>query len=347
MPTDRRLATFCSLLIVATAAAGCAGGSARGGGRSAGAPPGFHVRDRFLYDRCGEKVVLRGINEMVVWSDTKDGVPSFAEIAKTGANAVRIVWDTTGGVPEMDAAIANALAVQLIPIIELHDATGKWELLPSLVDYWTRPEVVAVLKKHETSLLINIGNEVGDGRVTAALFRSGYGQAVNRLRAAGIHALLVLDAPRWGQNIDVLQAAGPGLLRDDPDHNLLFSVHLWWSDRYGKRLTEKLNQSVAMNLPLIVGEFAQHSSAPSCETQRFDYGTLLTLTSTLQVGWLAWSWGGVKNKDCAGRDPFDMTTAGTFETLTGWGQDVAVGHAASIKHSSVRPASLTKGACQL
>jgi len=34
----------------------------------------------------------------------------------------------------------------MIPIIELHDATGEWQKLSMLVDYWTRPDVLEVLK---------------------------------------------------------------------------------------------------------------------------------------------------------------------------------------------------------
>lgn len=36
--------------------------------------PGFYVSGRFLYDKCGNKVVLRGVNEMVIWRDRKSVV---------------------------------------------------------------------------------------------------------------------------------------------------------------------------------------------------------------------------------------------------------------------------------
>jgi hypothetical protein len=51
----------------------------------------FYVSGRFLYAPNGEKVVLRGINNMNVVSD-QTGERSFPEIAKTGANVVRIMW---------------------------------------------------------------------------------------------------------------------------------------------------------------------------------------------------------------------------------------------------------------
>ena len=72
----------------------------------------------------------------------------------------------------------------MIPIIELHDATGEWQKLPVLVDYWTSPEVVEVLKKHEEYLIINIGNEVG-AQVSESDFKTGYETAIKRMREAG------------------------------------------------------------------------------------------------------------------------------------------------------------------
>lgn len=68
---------------------------------------------------------------MVVWLSTgNDGMPEFAEIAKTGANAVRIVWLTTESAADLDRTITNALSQKLTPMVELHDAAGKWEDLP-------------------------------------------------------------------------------------------------------------------------------------------------------------------------------------------------------------------------
>lgn len=72
-----------------------------------------------------------GVNEMVVWLSTgNDGMPEFAEIAKTGANAVRIVCLTTESAADLDRTITNALSQKLTPMVELHDAAGKWEDLP-------------------------------------------------------------------------------------------------------------------------------------------------------------------------------------------------------------------------
>jgi mannan endo-1,4-beta-mannosidase len=164
------------------------------------------------------------------------------------------------------------------------------------------------------------------------------------MRTAGYRTPIVIDAPQWGQNIDVLQAAGPALIEVDPDHNILLSVHTWWNDAAGTRVMSELQESVTAGLPLIVGEFAHHSVS-GCSKAGFAYQTLMAKAQELSVGWLAWSWGGVKNNDCKDDGPFDMTTAGTFDTLAGWGLEVAVSDPNSIKNTSVRPPSLTMAAC--
>jgi mannan endo-1,4-beta-mannosidase len=337
---------------VAGAGAGGAGAGGGAGGGTGGMPtsvaPGetFKVDGRFLYDRCGTQVLLRGINEMIVWTDGRDGSPEFTEIAKTGANVVRIVWNNEGSAAELDVAIQNAVQAQLIPIVEHHGATGKIADVATVVDYWTQADVVQVLVKHQAHLLVNIANEAGDDKVTQESFEEAYKTAITRIRGAGVKVPLIIDAPSWGQDIDRLQASGPALVTHDPLHNLMFSVHMWWSDPAGARVKTELQQSVDQGLPLLVGEFAQHA-VYLCDQSPFDYQVLLDEAKRLQIGWLVWSWGAVANSDCKGMGPFDMTTNGSFGSWSGtWASDVAVDHPGSIKNTSVRPSSMTTGACQ-
>lgn len=330
------------------AAAGAAGSGTSGAGGSGGAVASdtFRVQGRFLYDRCGEKVLLRGVNEMVVWTPNKSGMPALAEIAKTGANVVRIVWTSEGSAAELDTAIENAVAQQLIPLVEHHGATGKLEDVPTVVSYWTQADVVQVLLKHQQHLLLNIANEAGDDKVTAEAFESTYKSAIAAIRAQGVKVPLIIDAPSWGQDIDRLQASGPVLLAADPLQNLMFSVHMWWNDPEGARVKQELQQSADMGLPLLVGEFAQHA-VYQCDQSPFAYSVLLDEAQTLEVGWLVWSWGAVQNNDCKGMGPFDMTLDGNFGNWTGkWASDVAVDHPHSLKNSAVRPKSMLSGSCQ-
>ena len=179
-------------------ASGGASGMAGGAG-GASAHVGLYVDGRTLRDKCGEKVVLRGINEMVIYTGSQDGTPYFAEMAKTGANSVRITWNTTGAVSKLDAAMKNAIAAQMIPMPVLNDATGDLTKLNAEVNYWVRSDVVAVIQKYQDKALINIGNEVGNGSVTQSQFLSAYTSAITSMRSAGIHTPLVIDGSTWGR----------------------------------------------------------------------------------------------------------------------------------------------------
>lgn len=301
--------------------------------------PGFKVAGRYLYDRCGEKVILRGVNKMTVWTDITG--EAFPEIEQTGANCVRIVWITTGAVDKFDAAITKCYENKMIPIVELHDATGEWSMLPAMVDWWVQPEVVNIIQKHEEYLLVNIANECGQ-TVSDADFKAGYTDAVSRMRTAGIHVPLIIDASKYGQNIDILQSVGPDLISADPDHNLLMSAHGWWPDIYGfddNFIVNEIAQSVQMNLPLILGEFGP--SAVGCEGT-INYKLIMAQCQENEIGWLAWSWG-PGNSDCT---DMDMTTDNTFAALRGWGLEVATTDANSIKNTSVRPKSIIDGVCE-
>jgi hypothetical protein len=298
--------------------------------------PGMRVMDRFLYTKYNEKVILRGINQMIIWLD-QDGIPSFQEIAKTGANVVRIVWLTTGAPETLDVVINNCINEKMIPLIELHDATGNWAKLQLCVDYWIRPDVIKVIKKHQEYLLLNIANEVGDSSVNKEKFISAYTDAVARMRKAGIHVPLIIDSIDWGKNIDMLQEAGFDLLAADPDHNLLFSIHMWWPALWGyskEKVIQEIKESVDMGLPLIVGEFG--NAWDETDEGKIPYLTIIEECQKNEIGWIAWSWG-------PGNTPqthLNMTEDGTFKTLHGWGLELAVTSPYSIKNTALKPQSL-------
>jgi mannan endo-1,4-beta-mannosidase len=307
--------------------------------------PGFHVIGRHLFDVCGEKVILRGVANPNIWFD-KTGLTQYPEIDITGANVVRIVWQTNGSAADLNSAVYNCIQYGMIPMVELHDATGDWSKLQTCVNYWIREDIVSVILAYEQYFILNIANECGNASVSNATFRTGYESAITQIRNAGIRVPLVIDGTDWGKNINILQAEGPYLINADPEHNLMFSVHMWWPQMYGydeQDIIDEIAQSVNMGLPLIVGEFSQmhgECSDDSITAQNsIAYLTILAQCQSNEVGWIAWSWFGNCN-------PFwDMSSDGTYAELYDWGLEVAVTDPNSIQNTSVRSYFMDWGSC--
>ncbi|MEY4581866.1 MAG: Mannan endo,4-beta-mannosidase [Pseudomonadota bacterium] len=333
--------------------AGTSGGAGAGGASGAvagaagkpsmsGPHDTYYVQDGTLYDACGEAVVLRGINHPTLYVD-RDG-KAMPEIAKTGANSVRLFWYATRNVAigAAETAIKAALDNHMLPILEMHDSTCEWSL-DKIVDYWTSAEALALIERHKAHLIINIANE--PSAPNDAAFKTTYTSVVNTLRSAGIHVPLMIDGSNCGRDYDVLLSQGPALLAADPDHNLIFSGHLY--DRLSAdRLAGVYTSFKDAKLTFVVGEFA-NKSPPGCGAM-LDYAALIGEAQKHATGWLAWSWGdddanSIWNSDCA---EFDMTSTFAFDSLQSWGKEVAVTLPDSITNTAKRPASLTTGQCR-
>lgn len=303
-------------------------------------PSSMYVKGRFLYSAQHEKVVLRGVNEMFIWSGEKTGDKALVEIAKTGANSVRLVWNTEGTPEDLDLLVSNCLKNRMIPIVELHDATGDWTKLPKVLDYWVRPELQKIVNKHQKWLLLNIANEVGGGDTKDSMFVSQYQGAITKLRNIGYKVPLIIDASDWGKDELMIQRTWKTLMSHDPLKNVMFSVHTYWVDAKAEaRLDTFLQKVVSDTIPLLFGEGPQPFGW-DCKTP-FPYLYCLEKAQKHDIGWLTWSWGAVKNGDCATKGAFDMSSDGLYgHWNSDWARLIAVEDKNSIQKTSKRPKSL-------
>lgn len=91
-----------------------------------------------------KRVILHDISKMSVRDESHPkGDTYFAEIRKAGANSIRIALAITKDLkpvgPQtnlkvLDALITNARKSQLVPMVELHDASGDWARLQELAE---------------------------------------------------------------------------------------------------------------------------------------------------------------------------------------------------------------------
>ncbi|RPI02017.1 MAG: hypothetical protein EHM72_05210 [Calditrichaeota bacterium] len=303
----------------------------------------FKVEGRHLVDRYGEKVVLRGVNAMIIYWD-KLGNVTYPEIAKTGANVVRIFWmnDPIATASDLSRTLANCIQNHMIPMPCVWMATGKWDQLDDCVDFWCKGDIAAVLKGHEKNILVNIANEAGDGNVTDAQYRAGYEKAVNRMRTAGIRCPLVIDASNWGRGEKYVLNNARYLIDKDPEHNLIFSWHPWDPISWGgtkKRIQATIDSVVVKEIPFIIGEFSRSEQADSrASSTPIEWRFIMEYAHQNEIGWLPWVWW------CCS-EPNDGHSL-TQDKLYGhwdnspWGVEVAVTSPFSIQNTSVRPKSM-------
>lgn len=298
---------------------------------------GFFVSDGRLFDRLGNDFVMRGVNHALVWHQT-EALEWLDQIALSGANTVRLVWETGAPAAVLEAAIARCVALHMVPMVELHDITGGTDAgQPLLMANYYIDELSAVLLEFEDDLLINVANEwSGDD----AIYTASYLAAVLALREHGVHHTLVIDANGYGQRAETLLAQGSGLLEADPQHNLLFSVHMYQEFAPPQRILGTLQHAVLARLPLIVGEFG---SLPVEAPGPIPYPVLLEEAQRLGIGYLAWVWTGYGS----GPGSLDMSVDGDVDTLTDWGAAVIDGpfgiRATSQLASVFSPAPLDGG----
>jgi mannan endo-1,4-beta-mannosidase len=307
--------------------------------------PALSVSGRFLYDRHGNQVILRGVNYAPLDTDVYPGTDYLDEVLQTGANAIRIAWWITYPNPRPAYTIDNlanlldrCIAANVVPIVEMAQIPCPTDTSPlnaQLIPWWTSAAVVAVLQPRQSCLILNLANELGEYQwadnpaASLTQYVADYTTALQAMRTAGYVCPLMIDAPDCGISNQVFTMAGAQLVA--ADGNILLSTHAYWAGFDG---TSNVAPAVAANLPVIFGEVANKEGDPpnnlpiydldgipvptyEAPPTGFNYKDFLTkVLLPNQIGWLMWSW---FPDDVPERN---MSSDGSYASLTAYGQDV-------------------------
>jgi mannan endo-1,4-beta-mannosidase len=346
---------------------------------------GFFVSDGKVYDANGNEFVMKGVNAVHAWGSYNTNYNTIDQVAKTGANAVRAVmyqdivadatnnWNDSADTPARrktvaERYIANAIAVIAEDHASIQDSASQSSkvALDEITQHWINNQ--SWLKQYEKYVIVNIANEWGQPAHNADTdhsWRDAYIDEVNKLRkgadntlgtADDITNMIMIDAGQWGQDYNTLKYDAQAVEDADPQHNVLFSIHLYGQWRDDSRAFEEsptndfgpwdintgLTQLKSANLPLLVGEFAFENFRDFNSGGPFaSYRTtkLLQTLNTLDVGWMGWSYNGSSPQSLNFLTNLNNTTYNSNTDLSDWGNvlvnDPTYGLKASAQRASV------------
>ena len=300
---------------------------------------GFYVDGGRLYDANNKDFVMRGVGHIHTLYP-RQTANALKDIKSLGANTVRIELSTGAVFDKNDTAdIMNVISLckrnRLICVLVAHDTTGWGQrdgAIPQAraVDYWI--SVRSALAGQEKYVVINIANEpyVLDNYRT---WPADTINSVKRLRKAGFHHTLMVDAPDWGQDRSfTMRDNAADVFYNDPDRNTVFSIHMYGAFDRAWKVTNYLSSYVYAKLPIVITEFGHmHSDGD------VDEDTIMSEAKAHGIGYLGWSWSG----NGGGVEYLDMVTDFNASVLTPWGQRIFNGPGGirrTSREASVYPA---------
>jgi mannan endo-1,4-beta-mannosidase len=272
--------------------------------RPASVPAGsMYVVGPQLFDASGKVKHLAGVNK-AHW----DQRLSIEGIPLSGANAVRVSVAFSQSQATNWNVVDPILAAGLTPIV------GSWATtcnvdpakLVSTIDTWVAQ--VSTWTKYNQTGIINPGNEWGPAGLTKTVpnytWRDAYVTGIPRMRLAGYNGLIMVDAPGCGQDWATVVRDGAAVLAADPQHNIVFDVHLYGAGGW-KDLDAAFGSLKSSGLAIVVGEFGPGLHVGPSPTVATPEDVVARTAAAGLVGWLAWAW-----------DDNNMTGCKTSDT--GW-----------------------------
>jgi mannan endo-1,4-beta-mannosidase len=315
------------------------------------------VQNNQLLDSKGKVVLFRAVNVPVYQSGYADDLVAVANAVKSsGANAVRLVWwgntanGWTAGAPtyytltNLDTAIQTYANLGILPIIELHDVTCYLAVgltgggapcndttifANRITGFWTSPSVVALIKKHQNHLIVDLANEWGSvySASDEANFTGNYVSAISAIRTAwangGVGNLpLMVDAPNGGTDVAAFtdpsatagKTNGQLILAADPLGNTMFSVHSYWAAVDGithANIDSYMSLIANSNLSFVLGEVGAFADGVCANT--VDHQYVLNAAYAQNLGTIAWAWyqDGTCSPDATNLTPDGITIPAT------------------------------------
>lgn len=264
---------------------------------------GFYVVGNKVYDANGREFRIRGVNDIGFWRGGTDRVQQRQSMKAMKVNAVRIPFakfaaDAPGttDTPAWRQSLVQAyINSQLVPIPGVWDtrsgATITCDNTPAnitqAVTEWINDDG-PWLRSLERYVILNIGNEWGPANST--VWRDTYIQQIQRLRAANIRCAIMVDAGGCGQDRQSIINYATAIQQGDPQHNVIFSVHVYGAYWAPSDLGPGAAAMAATGQPVVYGEFSSPELNTGMGWAPLQPTDVINAAEANGFGWLAWQW---------------------------------------------------------
>jgi mannan endo-1,4-beta-mannosidase len=284
----------------------------------------LHTNGNALYDTCGNKVIVRGVEQIfglgIAVNDS--WLTLIDEIAKTGANAIRVLPNMDQlTLADLDSILARITAAGMVFNITVSTTGTAYRA------WYARSDVKALLLKYEPWLMIDAFNEPNYD--DPARWLADAKPAIAELRAAGYRVPFNVISNQYGRDLPTALTYGQELVDSDPLRNTIIGWQAYWGSSgwyqgaYGMTLEQGVQRAGQAVFPMQMG--VDYYSDPG---EIMDYESTMQVAQRYGVGWLWWDW----------YNPFGSTnslsTNGRVAGLTSFGNVVVDTSSASISNTA-------------
>lgn len=293
----------------------------------------WSVQGSQILDPNGAPFVYRGVNLGIL--PPVDSLPQvYADIAATGANAIRIPIDNLTSAQaqvHVDLCKQHKLVCVFSHVLSAgYTDNGRAPNSLHLVDAWSR--YVDLLRANEDYVVIDLASAMAGNTAWLDYYTSHYHSAMIFIRTIwGLKNQMIISGGNWGQDWSFLMRDNAEtMLAFDPLNNTVLSVHMYEAYRDEQTLRSYLENFTTRNLPIIVGEFGPikrdrylERSNPFTTTD-VAVDAIMDVSQELGVGYLGWNWSGYKMNDPylnlpPDFTPLNMVTDFDPQQITPWG----------------------------
>jgi hypothetical protein len=234
----------------------------------------------------GQRLVVRGV-ENIFGRGLSERGELIPEIAKTGANAIRLLPNISPNqltLPEIEALIVKSIDNGMVVFLNPYPGDVAYES-----DWFAQPEVKAMIDRYSAYIILDVlqeGYQKSDEE-----WRDEAIDAVKMMRELGYRQPLTLLSRDAGRNGPTILKYASEVLETDPEQNLIFGVQMYWTNDYingyGMTIAQACERYARQPYPIQVGINANVAEFWAGSN---DYRAVINECGSRQIGWLYWDW---------------------------------------------------------